>query len=274
MSDSVPAEILVQLSQVRAIIEHRLAPTLLALHLYGSALDGDLKPYSDIDLLATVTIRPDKTLRQALMIDLLKVSAPPGKSKALRALEVTVVVRNDIVPWHYPAKRELQFGEWLRKEILAGTFEPPVIDPDLAILLTKVRQKSIALVGPPAESFFDPVPESDLYRALSDTLKLWDSPPSWTGDERNVVLTLARIWYSAATGKITPKAAAADWVMERLPVEHQPILFEAQQIYLGHCEDHLASRGDQLTAFILHVTREITKVLNSASKDKKTGQQL
>jgi streptomycin 3"-adenylyltransferase len=264
MSDFVPAEISAQLSQGREVIERHLASTLLALHLYGSALDGALKPYSDIDLLVTVTTRPDKTLRQALMSDLLKVSAPPGKSKALRALEVTVVVRNDIVPWRYPAKRELQFGEWLRKEILAGTFESPVIDPDLAILLTKVRQKSIALVGPPAESFFNPVPESDLYRALSDTLKLWDSPPSWTGDERNVVLTLARIWYSAVTGKIAPKAVAANWAIERLPVEHQPILFEAQQTYLGYCEDHLASRGDKVTAFILLVKREITKVLNSA----------
>ena len=53
------------------------------------------------------------------------------------------------------------------------------------------------------------------------------------GDERNVVLTLSRIWYSAATGKIAPKDVAANWVMERLPVQHQPVLLEAQQAYLG-----------------------------------------
>ncbi|WP_431627026.1 nucleotidyltransferase domain-containing protein, partial [Enterobacter hormaechei] len=30
--------------------------TLLAVHLYGSAVDGGLKPHSDIDLLVTVTV--------------------------------------------------------------------------------------------------------------------------------------------------------------------------------------------------------------------------
>ncbi len=86
-----------------------------------------------------------------------------------------------------------------------------MIDIDLAILLTKAREHSVALVGPAAEEFFDPVPEQDLFEALRETLKLWNSQPDWAGDERNVVLTLSRIWYSAITGKIAPKDVAADW---------------------------------------------------------------
>ncbi len=124
MSDSVPAEISAQLSQTLDVIERHLASTLLAVHLYGSALDGGLKPYSDIDLLVTVATNIDEASRQALMLDLLKISASPGKNKNLRALEVTVVVRDDIVPWRYPARRELQFGEWLRKDILEGPSSP------------------------------------------------------------------------------------------------------------------------------------------------------
>ena len=50
MRNTVPAEISVQLSQALNVIEHHLGSTLLAMHLYGSALDGGLKPYSDIDL--------------------------------------------------------------------------------------------------------------------------------------------------------------------------------------------------------------------------------
>nr|UGK56679.1 hypothetical protein [Escherichia coli] len=57
------------------------------------------------------------------------------------------------------------------------------------------------MVGPAAEELFDPVPEQDLFEALNETLTLWNSPPDWAGDERNVVLTLSRIWYSAVTGK-------------------------------------------------------------------------
>ena len=263
MSNAVPAEISVQLSLALNAIERHLESTLLAVHLYGSALDGGLKPYSDIDLLVTVAAQLDETVRQALVVDLLEISASPGQSEALRALEVTIVVHGDVVPWRYPARRELQFGEWQRKDILAGIFEPATTDVDLAILLTKVRQHSLALAGSAAEDFFNPVPEGDLFKALSDTLKLWNSQPDWEGDERNVVLTLSRIWYSAATGKIAPKDVAANWVMERLPVQHQPVLLEAQQAYLGQGMDCLASRADQLTAFIYFVKHEAASLLGS-----------
>ncbi len=267
MNDSVPTEISAQLSQALDVIGNHLAPTLLAVHLYGSALDGGLKPFSDIDLLVTLAAAPDEAVRRAVMRDLLEVSAPPGQSRALRALEVTVVVRDGIVPWRYPARRELQFGEWLREDILAGVFEPAIIDPDLAILLTKARQHSIALVGPAASEMFDPVPADDLSRVLADTLKLWNSPPDWANDERNVVLTLARIWYSAATGKIVPKDVAADWAMARLPAAHRPVLLEARQAYLGQGEDRLVLRAERLTAFVLFMKRETARLLEAETRD-------
>ena len=247
------------------VIERRLASTLRAVHLYGSALDDGLKPLSDIDLLITVDTRLDEAIRQILLLDFLNVSAPPSESEALRALEVTVVVHNEVVPWRYPARRELQFGEWLRKDILAGIFEPAIMDADLAILLTKARQRSSALKGPAAEGFFEPVPKRDLLRAFADTLKQWESPPDWAGDEQNVMLTLARIWYSAAKGKIAPKNVAADWVMERLPVEHQSVLLGAQQAYIGGNEEHLTSHADQTTGFILFVKSEIIGLLDMDS---------
>ena len=141
-------------------------------------------------------------------------------------------MHDDIIPWRYPAKRELQFGEWQRNDILAGIFEPATIDIDLAILLTKAREHSVALVGPAAEELFDPVPEQDLFEALNETLTLWNSPPDWAGDERNVVLTLSRIWYSAVTGKIAPKDVAADWAMERLPASISPSCLKLDRLIL------------------------------------------
>lgn len=262
----VPAEISAQVQRALAVVERRLAPTLIAVHLYGSALDGGLKPFSDIDLLVTVAARLDDALRQALMTELLDVSAPPGQSGALRALEITIVVRDDVVPWHYPARRELQFGEWLREDIAAGRFEPALVDPDLAILLTKARQSSIALFGPPAQRVFDAVPEYDFYRVLSDTLNLWNSPADWEGEERNIALTLARIWYSAATGAIAPKAIAADWAMARLPPAHSAVLLEAQHAYLGHGQDRLALRGAAMAAFVDHIKKEIGGALEERGR--------
>lgn len=259
MRVAVTIEISNQLSEVLSVIERHLESTLLAVHLYGSAVDGGLKPYSDIDLLVTVAVKLDETTRRALLNDLMEASAFHGESETLRAIEVTLVVHDDIIPWRYPAKRELQFGEWQRNDILAGIFEPAMIDIDLAILLTKAREHSVALVGPAAEEFFDPVPEQDLFEALRETLKLWNSQPDWAGDERNVVLTLSRIWYSAITGKIAPKDVAADWAIKRLPAQYQPVLLEAKQAYLGQKEDHLASRADHLEEFIRFVKGEIIK---------------
>lgn len=80
----------------------------------------------------------------------------------------------------------------------------------------------------------------------------------WAGDARNIVLTLARIWYSAATGKIAPKDVAAGWALERLPAEHQPVLLEAQQDYLGHREEHLAARQEAVAAFVRFVKAAIS----------------
>ena len=78
-----------------------------------------------------MTVRLDETTRRALINDLWKRRLPG--SEILRAVEVTIVVHDDIIPWRYPAKRELQFGEWQRNDILAGIFEPATIDIDLAI---------------------------------------------------------------------------------------------------------------------------------------------
>ena len=60
-------------------------------------------------------------------------------------------------------------------------------------------------------------------------------------DTRNVVLTLARIWTTVATGMIRSKADAADWALERLPKDHRAVLARARAIYVG---DHLEEWDD------------------------------
>lgn len=59
-----------QVSQACAVIERHLASTLRAIHLFGSAHDGGLKPHSDIDLLVTVNAPPDEAIRRALSLEL------------------------------------------------------------------------------------------------------------------------------------------------------------------------------------------------------------
>ncbi|TEA78846.1 AadA family aminoglycoside 3''-O-nucleotidyltransferase [Allopusillimonas ginsengisoli] len=248
-----------QLTHARAALERNLAGTLQAIHLFGSAIDGGLKPYSDIDLLVTVNAPLPDPVRYALMMDLLSISAAPGTNETHRALEVTVIVRHEVVPWRYPPLRELQFGEWLREPLQHGCVEGATVDHDLAILLTKARQHSINLVGMPARDLFDPVPKEDLAKALFDTVAQWNSTSDWQGDERNIVLALARIWFSAASGEITSKDAAAAWVLERLPDVYAPVVHTAREAYLGSGRDDLAGRTDEVQAFIYYAKAMIGK---------------
>lgn len=246
MHSLVPPAIRAQVSAAVALLNEHLGDAIVGLHLFGSAVDGGLQPFSDIDLLVTLDAPPPPATRRALMDGLLALSAPPGSADR-RALEVTVLALPEVVPWRYPPRRELQFGEWLRADIEAGVFEGPMPDRDLAILLTKVRQHSLCLRGRPARELFDPVPHADLVRALQDTVAQWNGPEDWAGDERNIVLALARIWYTAETGAIGSKAHAAGWLLERLGEgAHHAVLARARAAYLGMEKDGLAKHPDEL----------------------------
>ena len=54
----------------------------MALYLYGSAVDGGLHPYSDIDLLAITDSVPSAAVRQALMTALLSVERGLARIRA------------------------------------------------------------------------------------------------------------------------------------------------------------------------------------------------
>ena len=83
MRVAVTIEISNQLSEVLSVIERHLESTLLAVHLYGSAVDGGLKPYSDIDLLVTVAVKLDETTRRALTLWRLRLSLARARRSAL-----------------------------------------------------------------------------------------------------------------------------------------------------------------------------------------------
>lgn len=263
MTDFIPSEIREQVNQATSLIKNHL-PSLRAIHLYGSAIDGGLKPKSDIDLLVTLNNPLEERVRQQLLSELLSISAPPSTDKTLRALEVTAILHNEVVPWRYPARRELQFGEWVRKDIISGFFEQPTLDHDLAILLTKVRRCSISIIGPEAKILFEPIPKKDFMDAMTRAVSLWNSPKDWKGDERNVVLTLARIWYSASTDDIVSKDVAAAWVLERLPPDYRDVLQIAREAYLGHNQDDLAAHADQLKAFINFAKASVDSILEKS----------
>ncbi|MGW3726326.1 aminoglycoside adenylyltransferase family protein [Streptomyces sp. NPDC000851] len=203
------------------------AGNVLGIYLHGSATLGGLRPYSDIDVLAVVRHPTTHDQRRSLVEELLRVSGGEGQ----RPLELTVVVQGEVRPWRYPPNCEFQYGEWLRDDYERGLVPDPGPMPDLAPLLTMVLQGDAPLYGPPPAALLDPVPHGDLTRAIvAGVPQLMDELDS---DTRNVLLTLARVWTTLATGAIRSKDTAADWVLRRLPVEQSPALTWARDEYLG-----------------------------------------
>ncbi|BEV49036.1 hypothetical protein BconGalA64_15350 [Burkholderia contaminans] len=95
------------------------------------------------------------------------------------------------------------------------------------------------------------------------TVAQWEAEPDWRGDACNIVLALARIWYSAATGAIAPKDVAATWVLERLPDVHRPIVAAARAAYLDGEAGAAILSGGPLAEFIGYARRTVESMLSA-----------
>ncbi|WUI01153.1 aminoglycoside adenylyltransferase family protein [Spirillospora sp. NBC_00431] len=218
-------------------------------YAHGSAVLGTLRPHSDLDVLLLVEHPMTAEQRRVLGDGLLAVSRYPAVG-ATRPVELTVVVQSAVRPWRYPPECEFQYGEWLRAEFERGEAPPPGPSPDLAPLISMVLLGDRPLFGPPPGEVFDPVPHGDLVRGM--TAGVPDLVADLESDTRNVVLTLARIWATLATGRIHSKDAAAGWALDRLPEEHRPVLARARSVYLGDRADHWDDLRPRLRPHVDH----------------------
>lgn len=226
--------------QAQSVVEDVLGESVVGIYLFGSAVVGGLKRNSDVDILVAVDAPPTFKQRKSLVAQLMKVSGAMGNARSVRPVELTVIAISDVVPWRFPPRAEFVYGEWLREEFEAGSVPNPAYDPDLAIVLKKVVDNSLPLYGANAAEVFEPVPVADVRRAIRDSLPTLLAEIA--GDERNVVLTLSRMWLTAATGEIASKDAAAEWAGGQLAKEHADLLNYAQQGYLGNIEDRWEER--------------------------------
>ena len=86
------------------------------------------------------------------------------------------------------------------------------------------------------------MPPADVRRAIKDSVQplLGDL----VGDERNVLLTLARMVVTLETGEIVSKDDAARRVMSSLPSGSRDLLDLARQGYLGAVADDWTQNGE------------------------------
>jgi len=254
-----------QLDRALALVRQVLDAEVVGAYLFGSAVQGGLRPESDLDILV-VSKRPTTLSdRESLARGLMAMSGKRTPEGMWRRVEVTVVVQSAITPWRYPPILDFQYGDWLRTEFEKGNFEPSPsqLRPDLALLITMVIAADMTLVGPPPASVFDAVPQEDVLRAMvSDIDRLRGDID---GDTRNVILTLARMWSTFATGAIRPKDTAANWVLERLPVAHHPVLVRARDAYLGSEAEQWDDLSGALAPCVEYMIAEIKRMAATSS---------
>lgn len=217
----------IQISQSLNLLREIFKQDLLGVYLYVSAVLDGLQKYSDIDLFIVTNRATTHEEKIKLATALLKISGIYMKSKIF-PIEMTIVKKSEINPWHYPPKFDFQYGEWLRQYFENGNCAPWSSKkmPDLAVLLTQVLLASSTLIGAKPEQLLPKVPYKDFIKATVETLPELIS--DLDNDTRNVLLTMARIWCTVATDRIYSKPAAANWVTNRLPQKYHPVMKRAK----------------------------------------------
>lgn len=244
-------------------VSQELIKNIEGAYLFGSAVEGGLRADSDVDVLIVTRQRLPLETRQELVERLMRISGKTGNSKSIRPLELTVVNLNDIVPWQYPPKSMFVYGEWMREQYENNYVPDQKPDPDLAIVLSNVRMNSIPIIGPNAQTLLEPVPGKDFYLAIKESLP--DLLSGRKGDERNVLLTLSRMWITVSTGKVVSKDIAAKWTTGQLPAPLKPLMIMARKAYLGEIKDNWDERENEVTILIKHMKQEIESCIEHKS---------
>ncbi len=254
-----------QIDQSLHLLQEIFGKDLLGVYLYGSAVAQGLQKYSDVDIL--VVANRQTTLEEKLQLakSLLAISGVYLKSEK-RPIELTIVVAGEVNPWRYPPTFDFQYGEWLRDEFEKGRVDlwPSKEMPDLAVLITQALLKNSILYGPAASSLLAKVPYPDFIKASIADL---DSFMLNLGsDTRNILLTLARIYYTLTTDKICSKADAATWVVDHIPESYRPVIERARAICVGEEEERWENIQDtviETAQYLVSKIREKASLLEA-----------
>jgi predicted nucleotidyltransferase len=209
-------------------VQARLGEGLLGLYLHGSLAYGDFDPEtSDIDFLVVTQGRLTEADLAALkeMHTRLRAGSPEWASKLEGAyLPKDHVRRHD--PEHTPIP-------WLGVD---GHFAMERLGSDWVIQRWILREKGIAIFGPPLKDLIDPVSAQDLREAVRSSLRAWWSPPFpsperfESGEYRAyAVLTMCRSLYVLEHGRVASKPEAARWAVQALEEPWRSLAAEAAQ---------------------------------------------
>lgn len=195
-------------------IQAVLGDSLIGVYAHGSLAIGDFNPHtSDVDLLAATR----DELPAAMLPELAAMHAQlASRFKWAGHMEVSYIplagLRHyDPAHCHHPALR------------VDGSFDIDGHGSDWIIQRWVIREKGIALAGPPPATLIDPVQPDDLRRAAMGILREWWAP--MLDDTQRLrdseyqayaILTMCRSLYTLEHGQVVSKPTAARWAQATL----------------------------------------------------------
>lgn len=209
------------LDRLVGALTEQLGNRLVGVYLFGSAAYGAYQPgFSDLDVQAVTTeVLPAHTRRSiAEAISQRRLPCPARK------LEFVCYTASAIDPASRHPRFELNYNTG------AGEGDHLTLDPaaesshwfllDIAMGRTLGR----ALIGPPPEAVFAPIPRLWVLEGIADSLAWHEHNERASA---NSVLNACRGWRYAATGVMGSKQDGAIWAMQQ--PECPPVVRQAEQ---------------------------------------------
>lgn len=221
---------------------------VVGVYLYGSAVTSGLRPGSDVDLLVAVRRSLREGERVGLTEMLLGVSGWAGHRVRFpevvgrRPVELTCVVVDDDRKWLWEGRFDYQFGEWLRSAIVDGLVLRPGRSADVVTLVATALAGHRVLRGRALGAVLGEVPPDRLRDAVVASVP--EVLDGVDGDERNALLTLARMVVTVETGAIVSKDRAAELVAPTLDERGRWLLERARVGYLERAEEEWSEWAD------------------------------
>ena len=200
-----------------------LGASFCGAYLHGSFATGDADESSDVDFV--VVVDDELTPDQVHGLQVLHRRLHALESRWAQHLEGSYIPR-----------RHLRRVDWSHRPFLYldnGATEL-VRDPHCNTAVTRwlVREHGVILAGPDPKTLVDPVTPFDLRReARARVLEYVEWAHELTAMSRweqpYLVLTLCRLLFTIATGRVAAKREAGEWALEALDGEWAPLIRQA-----------------------------------------------
>lgn len=228
--DDADPDVRAHVLAVADVFAARLGERLSGVVLHGSLAMGSFRRgVSDLDLLVVADddLAPD--LRRALALDLVALA---DRRPIAGDVELSAVrARDAAAPFVHPMPFTLHYGPDWREAIRRGEtdFAAERTDPDLAAHVTVARARGIALLGPPPDVLFAPVPWEHYLDAVRGDLAWLLEDENFCDNPPYAVLNLCRVWElaDAPKGTVRSKEEGGAWGRTHLPATFAPLIDQA-----------------------------------------------